>query len=89
MMVFCNVQLEVARDALSLYAGSSTEAIVALLMHKITRAAVAEGMTEARLLLRDWLVYLTIHAHRNLHPGATAAELAAIEVREGRTSQHG
>ncbi|KXZ54187.1 hypothetical protein GPECTOR_5g282 [Gonium pectorale] len=61
-----------------LYAHVAPEAVLTVLMHKVARAAEAQGLNEARLLLRDWLVVLALAYHRNLHSALTPPQLAEV-----------
>ena len=49
-------RVKVARSAGEVYDSANADAILTMLMHKIGRAANAEGPQEARALLQDWLV---------------------------------
>ncbi|GFR45227.1 hypothetical protein Agub_g6624 [Astrephomene gubernaculifera] len=71
-------RVNVAATVADVYAHTQPEAVVTLLMHKIMRAAEAQGPHEARLLLRDWLVLLALNYHRNAHPNLTPQQLAAV-----------
>ncbi len=48
--------LLVAQDPITVYEHARPNCILCLLMHKISRAAVEEGLWNARQLLQDWLV---------------------------------
>ncbi|CAL8464261.1 g3796 [Coccomyxa elongata] len=59
------LRLEVAKVPAEVYA----DAILLLLFHKITIAAAAQGASEGRALLHDWLVLSTAsyNRHKNAH----------------------
>lgn len=46
----------VARSIHEVYSNANADGVLAMLMHKIGRAADAEGPQEARMLLQDWLI---------------------------------
>ena len=51
--------MPLAKTPQALYNNADPEVIRTVLLHKINRAAEAEGLAEARGLLQDWLVTLT------------------------------
>ncbi|KAG2486738.1 hypothetical protein HYH03_014664 [Edaphochlamys debaryana] len=67
-----------AATVADVYAHTNPDAVVTLLMHKILRAAEAQGLQEARLLLRDWLVILALNYHRNVHSNLTPQQLSTV-----------
>ena len=71
------LRLEVAKLPAEVYAGADADAILLLLFHKISIAAAAQGASEGRALLQDWLVLFT--ASYNRHRNATLA--SADQVR--------
>ncbi len=73
-----------ARDSLEVFRYSNTEAVVAVLMQKIMRAARTKGPAAARLLLRDWLVILASNYHRIVHWNVGGLDkLLAVPVSRG------
>ncbi|KAL6051129.1 Protein transport protein Sec24B [Balamuthia mandrillaris] len=50
------IQLEVARSLKKLYKSAIPENILSILTHKLIKASIEDGVEEARLLLRDWLI---------------------------------
>ena len=51
--------MPLAKSPCALYDNADPEVILTVLLHKINKAAEAEGLAEARGLLQDWLVTLT------------------------------
>lgn len=64
-----------AATVADVYAHAHPDAVVTLLMHKIMRAAEAQGLQEARLLLRDWLVILALSYHRWVSEGGNGRDV--------------
>lgn len=67
--------LQVAQDPANVYEHARPDSILCLLMHKISRAAVEEGVWNARQLLQDWLVRALANYNTNTNragsqPGA-------------------
>ena len=58
MLRVLTIPLRVARDAAAVYENANAEAILVVLMHKISQAAAADGLRDARALLRAWLTNL-------------------------------
>lgn len=52
--------LRVARSASAVYENANPEAILVVLMHKISQAAAADGIQDARALLRTWLTNVCV-----------------------------
>ncbi|GIL48469.1 hypothetical protein Vafri_4983 [Volvox africanus] len=73
-------RVNIAATVADVYAHANPDAVVTLLMHKVMRVAEAQGMKEARLLLRDWLVVLALCYHRNVHSSLTLQQLATVPV---------
>ena len=70
-------QARVARSRRALYEGADGEAVVALLTHKVVKAARLEGLDEARMMLTDWLVFLAARlseAYAQQSAGARSAD---------------
>lgn len=55
----CTQPIDIAREGLAVLQGARAEAVAACLLQRVLRVASKDGATEARLLLRDWLVNLT------------------------------
>ena len=58
MLRVLTLPLRVARNPAAVYENANTEAILVVLMHKISQAAAADGLQDARALLRTWLTNL-------------------------------
>lgn len=67
-------QVQVAIGKKALYESADAEAMLALLTHKVVRAAQREGLEEARLMLTDWLVILAARYAEVYGRGAVAAK---------------
>lgn len=63
------------------YAGVNAEAVLTVLAHKITKAVRSQGVSEARLLLRDWLIIFASNYHRNSYMRASPQQLLQLPVR--------
>eukprot|EP00195_Chlamydomonas_chlamydogama_P017072 CAMPEP_0202896248 /NCGR_PEP_ID=MMETSP1392-20130828/5266_1 /ASSEMBLY_ACC=CAM_ASM_000868 /TAXON_ID=225041 /ORGANISM="Chlamydomonas chlamydogama, Strain SAG 11-48b" /LENGTH=777 /DNA_ID=CAMNT_0049581523 /DNA_START=303 /DNA_END=2636 /DNA_ORIENTATION=+ len=74
------MRLAPSSDALEVLRNASTDAVVAVLMHKIMKAARAQGAAAARQLLRDWLVILATNYHRTTMPTASPQQLLSAQV---------
>lgn len=73
-------QARVAKRAKALYDSARCDVVMALLTHKIILASRAEGVPEARLLLRDWLTILVANYNQTqklAHFGDDPAQIAA------------
>lgn len=55
----CTHPLDLAREGLAVLQGARADAVAACLLQRVLRVGARDGATEARLLLRDWLVNLT------------------------------
>lgn len=64
-----------------LYSAADADTVLALLTHKVTRAARKQSVGEARLLLRDWLAAFAGNYHRNAYMRASVEQLAQLPVR--------
>lgn len=64
--------MRVANAHNEVYQNADPEAILAILMHKIGRAASTNGIEEARSLLQDWLV-LACSAYNSQQPEAKSS----------------
>ena len=60
--------LHVAEEPAGVYEHASPACILCLLMHKINRAALEEGLWNARQLLQDWLVRAVANYNTNTRP---------------------
>ncbi|DBA67299.1 TPA: hypothetical protein ACH3X2_001602 [Trebouxia sp. C0005] len=79
--------LQVAQDPANVYEHARPDCILCLLMHKISRAAVEEGVWNARQLLQDWLVRALANYNTNTNragsqPGAPFQVDATFEGAE-------
>eukprot|EP00958_Prasinococcus_capsulatus_P025539 scaffold4372_cov397-Prasinococcus_capsulatus_cf.AAC.23 len=66
----------VARSVRQVYESCRAEVVLSMLVHKIIRAIMEEGVEEGRLLLQDWLVILTANyneQYRLLQAGNVSA----------------
>ena len=61
--------LRVARNAHEVYENASAEAVLVVLLHKISQAAREDGLQGARALLRRWIA--TLSAKHNLARAST------------------
>ena len=68
----------------AVYCSVSPDAVLCVLSHKITKAVRTQGVAEARLLLRDWLVILGSNYHRNSYMRASTQQLIQLPVRGER-----
>lgn len=64
--------LRVARNASEVYENANPEAILLVLMHKISQAAAADGLHDARSLLQSWLA--AVCAKHNLHRASSTGQ---------------
>lgn len=71
------LRLTVAKLPAQVYAAADAEAILLLLMHKIGITVAAQGMSEGRALLQDWLVLFTASYNRHLSTPLSSAEQAS------------
>ena len=55
-----------------MYGAVFPEAVISVIMHKLLHVLVKKNVTEARILLRDWLVLFVTDFHRNRHVGKDA-----------------
>lgn len=70
------LRLDVAKSPAEVYAAADAAAILAILVHKIGAAAAAQGLSEGRALLQDWLVLFTASYNRHQNAALTSAEQA-------------
>ena len=63
--------LHVAQDPAAVYQHASPACILCILMHKIGRASIEEGVWNARQLLQDWLVRALANYNTNTWPKPT------------------
>lgn len=76
------VTASVGRTTAEVYSGVDLDVVLAMLMHKIGRAAVAgQGMQEAQKLLQDWLVLFLSKYNRHLAATSAPPPLTAEQVR--------
>eukprot|EP00775_Hariotina_reticulata_P007478 gene7478-7687_t len=73
-------RLPVALGPADVYGSVDADAVLTTLTHKITKAVRSQSVSEARLLLRDWLVIFTANYHRNSFMRASAAQLLQLPV---------
>eukprot|EP00879_Flechtneria_rotunda_P001812 GHRR01001976.1.p1 GENE.GHRR01001976.1~~GHRR01001976.1.p1 ORF type:complete len:996 (+),score=422.55 GHRR01001976.1:2722-5709(+) len=76
----CTIWLPVALGPAEVYSNVDADAVLTVLTHKITKAVRAQSVSEARLLLRDWLVIFTTNYHRSSFMRASAAQLLQLPV---------
>lgn len=73
-------QVQVAAGKKAIYESADAEAMLALLAHKVVKAAQREGLEEARLMLTDWLVILAARYAEAYGRSATRAQLGGRRV---------
>ncbi|KAL6760798.1 hypothetical protein V8C86DRAFT_2548426 [Haematococcus lacustris] len=73
-------RVKASEQPLELMRHAATDASLALLLHKIMRAARSRGTQRARLLLRDWLAGLATNYHTACHPDLEPAALQQLPV---------
>jgi hypothetical protein len=71
----------VALSPQEVYNSVDADTVLTVLTHKITKAVRTQSVSEARLLLRDWLVIFTANMHRNSYVRASAEQLLKLPVR--------
>ncbi|WIA11779.1 hypothetical protein OEZ85_011873 [Tetradesmus obliquus] len=76
----CTIRLPVALGPAEVYSSVDADTVLTVLTHKITKAVRTQSVSEARLLLRDWLVIFTANYHRNSFMRASAAQLLQLPV---------
>ncbi|KAF6265854.1 hypothetical protein COO60DRAFT_1697553 [Scenedesmus sp. NREL 46B-D3] len=76
----CTLRLPVAHGPAEVYSSVDADTVLTVLTHKITKAVRTQSVSEARLLLRDWLVIFTANYHRNSFMRASAAQLLQLPV---------
>lgn len=79
-------RLEVAKLPAEVYAGADVDAILLLLFHKISIAAAAQGASEGRALLQDWLVLFTASYNRHQNATLTSADQVSCQSLHGTTA---
>eukprot|EP01119_Soliformovum_irregulare_P022451 TRINITY_DN7681_c0_g1_i4.p1 TRINITY_DN7681_c0_g1~~TRINITY_DN7681_c0_g1_i4.p1 ORF type:complete len:569 (+),score=113.60 TRINITY_DN7681_c0_g1_i4:598-2304(+) len=62
----CTFQAKVAANEEDIYRSAVPEVILTLLVAKLSRSIVEEGLQEARLLVQDWITILVSHYNRNI-----------------------
>lgn len=79
----CTARLPVSRSPDDVYRHVDADVTLTVLTHKIIKAVRLQGVAQARLLLRDWLVIFAANYHRNMNLRATAEQLLHQPVRPG------
>ena len=82
--------LRVAPNAAAVYENANVDAILVVLMHKISQAAAADGLRDARTLLRTWLTNLcTKHNLARVHNEGLTLDSADQVIKLPKSPQHG